>query len=372
MSLSPQQCLALAQSHIKGVSLDDLGSRLGRANLPFGLAKILWVQQQLGVTMDASFQVTADFAITRNRTRWKQGFAYGGLVTFSGPFVVLDLKPNACGMLVGGLGTLPSLSDWPPPVESGCIRVPVQGELAEWDFETSNHFFQVYAASWVINRHEFKTKYVFIVHGSGDEHRHLLYYDREDFAFADRVRCMETPWGPLHLLLGADADAYYGAYREAEHFARLRREAFARFVLGDFQPISHSVHQGFAARGVMALGSQIALSGGLYPFAQQERLPAYLLALPEGKGDGLLPHGSGYRLTSRATEVSVTGQTDGERRFVLAGPESAEPLDDIRGLEYTYRGAETLNLVLASSTAEVVAELTPLLRITAEGLKAIS
>lgn len=372
MTLSAKECLALAQSHVTGLSLDDLGSRLGKANLPFGLAKMLWAQQELGVPMDAAFHVTADFAITRNRTRWKQGFAYGGLVTWSGHFMVLDLKPNACGMLVGGLPQLPDLTSWPPDPSNGPIKVPVEGEMAEWDFETSNHFFQVYRAQWGHLHNAHQPPYVFIIHGSGDEHRHLLYYDRDDFAYAAAVQVMQTPWGPLHLLVGKDAEVYYNSYWEAERFARLRREAFARFVLGQFVNLTHSVHQGIVAPGKMALGSQLAVSGAVYPFAQQERLPAYLLSLPAGQASGIFPHGSGYRLTSPATHVDVAGQTDEERRFTLVGDQYAEPVEDIRALEYTYRGSETLNLVTCGGIAEVAAELLPMIRITSQGARPIS
>jgi len=349
MPMTSSEIVALARTRILGASLSDLGALLGKANLVYGLAKILWYQDQTGVPTDAEFHMTADFAITRNRTRWSLGFAYGGMVTWSGPFMILDLKPNACGMLAGGLDQLPDLQRWKEMTAPGTgvdIGADVDGERAVWDFETSNHFFQVYRAEWK-QWSGAQPPFVFLLHGSGDEHRHLLYYDRDDFAFENIMRLVQTPWGPLHLLLGDDAEVYWQSYLKAQAFANKRREAFARLVVGPFQPLTHVIHQGLVGRNSMALGSQAAVEGHLYPFAQSESLPAYLLTPPEGTATSLLPHGSGYLLTEPFERVVVEGSSDDERRVVMVDQDhNYKVVDDIRALTYTYRGGETLDLVL--------------------------
>lgn len=372
MQMTAPEILSLARTRILGTSLDDLGASLGKANLVYGLAKILWYQQEAGYPTDAAFHMTADFAVTRNRTRWSLGFAYGGMVTWTGPFMILDLKPNACGMMAGGLQALPDLDRWRRLTASGIpLKAEVDGEQAEWDFETSNHFFQLYRAEWKQGGGS-NPPYVFIIHGSGDEHRHLLYFDRDDFAFADRIHLARTPWGPLHLLLDDDAETYWSSYLQAQTFACKRREAFARLVVGDYTPLTHVIHQGLVGRNSMALGSQAAVEGHLYPFAQSEALPAYLLTPPKGTTTSLLPHGSGYLITEPFQRVVVEGAHDDDRRAVLVDENHQyKVVDDIRALTYVYRGTETLELVMNSHQAEIASILTPMYRITAEGVRAI-
>ena len=88
------------------IDVDDSGARLCRASMPFGIAKVHWIQEQLGLEPDACYISTPDSTITRNRERWASGFGYGGAVEWSGPVMPLELKPNCCGMAVVGLGYL--------------------------------------------------------------------------------------------------------------------------------------------------------------------------------------------------------------------------------------------------------------------------
>ena len=89
----------------------DVGMELCEANVPFGLAKIHHVQHELDVAPDATFVGSPDATVTRNDMRWSQGFGYGGVYSWSGDFTVLDIKPNACGMIVGTLPRLPALDE---------------------------------------------------------------------------------------------------------------------------------------------------------------------------------------------------------------------------------------------------------------------
>ncbi|MHA1957177.1 MAG: hypothetical protein ACW968_09650, partial [Candidatus Thorarchaeota archaeon] len=61
---------------------------------------------------DATFIGAPDATITRNLKRWNGGFGYGGKLAWgdgSNDLLILDSMPNACGMLVGGLETLPDM-----------------------------------------------------------------------------------------------------------------------------------------------------------------------------------------------------------------------------------------------------------------------
>jgi hypothetical protein len=101
-----QTLLQRATEHIFSTGLDDSGARLGLANMKYGLAKIHLAQEALGIAPDATFIAAPDLTVTRNLSRWRSGFGYGGRLTWGDgqqELIILDLKPNCCGMLVGGL-----------------------------------------------------------------------------------------------------------------------------------------------------------------------------------------------------------------------------------------------------------------------------
>ena len=105
------EMLEKAESHIYSTGPNDAATKLCYENMKFGLAKIRYIRKQLGMTERGDFIATPDMTITRNKTRWENGFGYGGLVTWGDEgdeFIVLDSKPNACGMLVGSFDKLPS------------------------------------------------------------------------------------------------------------------------------------------------------------------------------------------------------------------------------------------------------------------------
>jgi hypothetical protein len=106
-----EELLRRADEHIFSTGLDDSGAQLGLANMRYGLAKIHWAQERLGLAPNGTFIAAPDLSVTRNRNRWRSGFGYGGKLTWGEgdqEFIVLDVKPNCCGMLVGGLDLLPS------------------------------------------------------------------------------------------------------------------------------------------------------------------------------------------------------------------------------------------------------------------------
>jgi len=100
-----------AKEHCFLSGVGDVGEALCGANMPFGIAKIQHVQAELGLRPDATFVGAPDATVTRNTRRWAQGFGYGGRIQWSGDFAVLDIKSNACGMIVA------ELDDPPPPEE---------------------------------------------------------------------------------------------------------------------------------------------------------------------------------------------------------------------------------------------------------------
>ena len=62
-----ERLLDRAEKHIFSTGIDDACGRIARANMRFGLAKIHYVQQSLGLEPNATFISSPDETITRKR-----------------------------------------------------------------------------------------------------------------------------------------------------------------------------------------------------------------------------------------------------------------------------------------------------------------
>jgi hypothetical protein len=144
------ELLAQAERHIFSTGLLDGATYLCKVNMKYGLAKIHWVQQRLGLNPDATFISTPDMPISRNATRWKSGFGYGGKLSWGDgntELVILNIKPNSCGMMVGGLDRFPDCSELVGKLDKLMDRkAEIDGIEIEWDFHLSNHFIDLF---WV-------------------------------------------------------------------------------------------------------------------------------------------------------------------------------------------------------------------------------
>jgi hypothetical protein len=219
------ELLAQAEQYIFSTGLLDGATHLCKANMKYGLAKIHWVQQRLGLKPDATFVSTPDMTISRNTTRWKSGFGYGGKVSWgygNTELVILNTKPNSCGMMVGGLDRFPDISELVGKLDKLSDRkAEIDGIEIEWDFHLSNHFIDLF---WVKPLSGVKLpEYVFIIHSSarelrGDNRKGFgLYYDRSP-RLKDMAERFDTPFGSLYVLTGPLVKEYYEFYRYAEEY----------------------------------------------------------------------------------------------------------------------------------------------------------
>ena len=146
--MNKEEILKNAKKHCFFIGLNDSGAELCKANAVYGIAGIHCVQSQLGMSPNATFISTPDMTITRNTSRWKSGFGYGGKISWgegNDDLLILNVKPNACGMLVGGLEQLPdieSLINKLHKLEMDTIKI--DGVKVVWDFYKSNHFIDVF------------------------------------------------------------------------------------------------------------------------------------------------------------------------------------------------------------------------------------
>jgi hypothetical protein len=372
--------LERAREHCFMAGVGDIGMQLCEANVPFGLAKIHHVQEALGLPPDATFVGSPDATITRNDKRWSQGFGYGGVYAWSGDFTVLDIKPNACGMIVGALPELPELDQLRARLrtldEDG---LTLDGVVLDNDLTESNHFVDVFSVD-TEGSHEpapGDARYIYIMHSSGHEHRGAnprgpgLYWDKSEELRA-MARRFDTPWGSLHILEGDRAASWYEFYDQVQDFNHRRRQALGEFLFGDHEALINATHQGMV-RGLSRANIGCYTfddpdgEAPLFPLTLSPSLPAFLVRARRNfedqaidalgwrermerhglserlSGTNLLPHGGGYSYPQLRGVARVIEQGPDDRRFELLPADPDRPVEVIetpRNLRYAYRGME--------------------------------
>ncbi|MFQ5592803.1 MAG: hypothetical protein ACE5HA_01505 [Anaerolineae bacterium] len=384
--------LRRADEHIFSTGLPDSGSRLGLANMRYGLAKIHWVQERLGLPANATFISAPDLTVTRNASRWRSGFGYGGSLTWGNgslDLMILDLKPNCCGMIVGGLDHLPFSRDLLGRVHALTHEaVEIDGVPIQWDFGKSNHFIDLFRVEALAEVD--LPPYVFMMHLAGAElrsetaHGPGLYWDRSPDLQA-RMEVFDTPFGPLRVLTGDDARGYFDFYRYVDAFVQRRRLYAADRLFDRYSLINNDNHQGLTHPNQVVLGCyRFSDTDRIYPIGLRPDLPAYLMRgrpnlSPETienlgfekrahrlgvyellTSANLLPHGGGY-VFPHILDVTAVHEINGERYFEvdLATGRGQQIMAGVRDLPYEYRGRKVVLRTLELGMAELVARLTP-------------
>jgi hypothetical protein len=386
--------LRRAAEHIFSTGLDDSGARLGLANMKYGLAKIHLAQEALGLSPNATFIAAPDLSVTRNSARWISGFGYGGRITWGDgeqELVILDLKPNCCGMLAAGLDTLPHRDTVLQRVQAlRSVELRVNGVPLKWDFGKSNHFITLFRTT-PLGGEDF-LPYAVVIHGSGSELRgetawgNGLYWDQSE-ALRREADLLETPFGSLHVLAGQKARDYYDFYQRVEAFAKQRRLLIARRLFQDATVYKNETHQGLVNMNDMALGIYTAEGEeeSIFPLTLQPSLPAYLVRSRPNLSDGtierlgwteraqqlgvygrlraanLVPHGGGYTFPHVRDVVSVI-EVQQERYLELSfvNGEGRQIVNTVHDLPYAYRGIEVVDRTVALGLGDLVARLDPI------------
>ena len=392
--MKPQELLHKAGEHIFSLGLDDSGARLGLANMRYGLAKILLAQEAYGFEPNAFFIAAPDATVTRNSNRWKSGFGYGGLLVWGDgeqELVVLDVKPNCCGMLVVGLDQLPTQTELIERIKKvHDQKTEIDGIPVQWDFGISNHFITLFRVT-PLDQTSFHP-YVVILHGSGKELRSDnpwgdgLYWDWSE-NLKKKADLFQTPFGPLRLLSGSAANEYYAFHQLAKAFSQERRVLIAQYLFDKFTIYSNENHQGLLSMNEMMLGVHlVGDTEAILPLTLQAQLPSYLLrVLPNLSKDvirslgfeerarrigvydqllsvNILPHGGGYAYPHIEDVVSVTDFGQDERYFELCFREGGgkQIIKNVRDLPFTYRGMEVVEQVERHKLGKIVAQLDPI------------
>jgi hypothetical protein len=384
-----------ARAHCFFVGLNDSGAELCKANIPYGIAGIHYVQRQLGVDPNATFVSTPDMTITRNTGRWKSGFGYGGKISWGegdSDFVVLNVKPNACGMLVGGLEELPDAGSVIGKLhEMEMDPIQIEGIDVAWDFYKSNHFIDLFEVKPVAKIELRLPPYAFVIHGSAGEFRgdnalgFGLYYDKSQQLY-EMAEHIETPFGEFHVLTGGAAKKYFTKYQQVGDFAKKKRRTAARLLFGEFTEISNETHQGMLNRNEIVLGCHHLTEDDstLFPLTLRGDLPAYLVRgcsnlSPESiellgfekrakkigvyerlLNANIIPHGGGYVLPNVLTVDRVI-EIGRERYFEveMQNDRGKKIVSEVRELPYEYRGRTVVLRSLEIGLIEIIAKMIP-------------
>ncbi len=393
-TINKEEVLKNAKKHCFFIGLNDSGAELCKANAVYGIAGIHCVQCQLGMSPNATFISTPDMTITRNTSRWKSGFGYGGKISWgegNDDLMFLNVKPNACGMLVGGLEQLPdieSLINKLHKLEMDTIKI--DGVKVVWDFYKSNHFIDVFEVKTVTKIDLDFPRYAFAIHGSADEFRgdnesgFGLYYDKSE-QLCEMAECIQTPFGEFHILTGDSAKKYFEKYKCVEDFAKRKRRLAADLLFGTHLEISNETHQGLINVNEITLGCHyLEKDGTLFPLTLRGDLPAYIVygrpnLSPEsidllgfekrakrlGVYDRLLnaniiPHGGGYVLPDILT-VNKVVEVDRKRYFEveMQNDRGKKIISEVRDLPYEYRGRTVVLRSLEIGIIDIIAKLIP-------------
>lgn len=383
--------LQRACEHIFSLGLDDSGAKIAMQTMAFGLAQLHCLQEHLGCSADAFFLGSPDLTVTRNVYRFTHGIGYGGIISWgdgSFEWLPLDVKPNACGMLVGGISEpvdpvhlidrLEILKEEP---------VVIEGTRMQWDFNASNHFINLFQ---VVDNPGLPP-YVFVIHGAGDEFRgdhaghYGLYIDKSPL-LRERASVLTTPFGEVHYLTGKDASEYLEFYEAVEEFTRQRRDYVAEQLFGSYTLITDQNHQGLAGLNTIILGCHtFSDEETLYPLMLRPDRPGYLLSgrfnLTEEQLEeagltqraerlglyerlqkvNLLPHGGGYHFPE-ILNVERVLERHGRRYFSLAmtAGMGRKLVEHLREIPYEYRGQQVLTRTLDLGLGEKRATLIPI------------
>ena len=392
--MNKEEILRKAKQHCFFIGLNDSGAELCKANTVYGIAGIHHVQKQLGISPNATFISTPDMTITRNTSRWGSGFGYGGKISWGAgdnDLIILDTKPNACGMLVGALDKPPDIVKLIKKLHGlEASKMVMDGIEVSWDFYKSNHFIDVFRLEPVAKLDQSLPPYAFIIHGSADEFRQDndagfgIYYDTSR-QLGEMAECIETPLGEFHILTGSAARKYLERYRCAENFSKKKRRVAAELLFGEFIEISNETHQGLVNMNEIVLGCHYLNDHAtLFPLTLRPDLPAYLVkgnpslssesiellgfekrAKSLGVYERLLnadifPHGGGYVLPD-ILAVDRVIEVDGKRYFEveMQNDRGKKIISSVRELPYEYRGRKVVLRALEIGLMDIVAKLIP-------------
>ena len=397
--LSKVDLLQRANEFIFSSGLNDGASKLCKANMKYGLAQFHLIQEKYGFKPKATFISSPDETISRNNFRWNSGLGYGGRLNWGDgddKLIFLNVKPNCCGLLVGGLEELPDPYDIIKKIDNvKSTELYYDDVLINWDYGVSNHFINCFETKNLSDTNF--PPYMFMIHGSApefrdDKHGIGLYVDTSK-SLKERATEEQTIFGKQHILLDSDAEEYLEFNKKALHFSNMKREMIARNIFNpDYKIICNTPHQFLKDFNNMYLGSNCtdiksnSLHNNIFPTALRADLACYLW---NGKKSfsrtvlrnndfftraedlellnllsnaDILPHGGGYMLPD-VRSVQKVLEYKYQRYFACELEKDRNKLKIVRNvkeLQFEYRGRDVILKSIQLELGEIIARLNPI------------
>lgn len=358
MPTSRADLLAAAKGLIYLSHEPDTSAKLATQNLMYGLGRILFALQEIDPGATAAFLGAPDFTITRTATRWKSGFAYGGVLVLRNStraIVFPELRPNTCGTTVGLLKNDLQPREFVRRVSS---RSRNSGQ-PEWDYSRRNHFVNLYRSS-------VHARQAFVIHGcpswikSDSAAGPGLNIDYSKFwqIRADRI---ESPLGDVAVLTDDDALSYWHNYLRCDAISKKERRELASALFGDYDLLSESTHEGMLCPTLYNKGCHVAKNhSDQFPVLTAPGSNVFVVTAPGTKRPGgtselpvgcvaVIPHGTGYDLPLPSSELECWDHEESGPLFVFRGPNGGISVyADFSHTPYAYRSS---NLVQVWATA---------------------
>ncbi|MFX1380471.1 MAG: hypothetical protein ACFFA4_15405 [Promethearchaeota archaeon] len=398
--LSKVELLDRASQFIFSTGLNDGTSKLCKANMKYGLAMFHIIQEKYGFEPIATFISSPDETISRNKFRWNSGLGYGGKLNWGNgndKLIFLNIKPNCCGILVGGLEELPDPYNLIKKIDAVKSEELYYNKVRiDWDYGISNHFINCFETKNLSDLN--LPPYVFLIHGSAPEFRDDrddnfgLYIDKskklKDVAIEEK-----TKFGPQYILMDSEAKEYLELNKRALEFSNSKREVIANNLFDyGYSIICNQPHQFLKDYNNMYLGSNCTdincdlIKSDIYPTTLRADIAAYLFKGKKNlsertlknqnlleKGEKLevldlllnaniLPHGGGYTFPDTEDVLDILEYKD-QRYFVTSLKSRISRLKIIRNvseLQFEYRGRDIILKTLQLDLGEIIARLNPL------------
>lgn len=397
--LSKLELIRRANDYIFSTGLNDGASKLCKANMKYGLAQFHLIQEKYGFEPKATFISSPDETISRNNFRWNSGLGYGGRLNWgdsNDKIIFLNVKPNCCGILVGGLEEIPDPYDLIKTIDKvKNIKLYDNEVLLNWDYGVSNHFINCFETK-ILSDIDFPP-YMFMIHGSApefrdDKHGMGLYIDVSKTLKEHAIE-EQTKLGRQYILLDSDAKKYLNFNKKAINFSNKKREIIANKLFGTgCEIICNTSHQFLKDYNNMYLGSNCTdadcelVPTNIFPTALRADIACYLFKGKKSFSEitlknnnfleraenlelldllmnaDILPHGGGYMLPDISRVQKVLEHND-QRYFACELVKDSKKLKIVRNvkeLQFEYRGRDVILKTLQLDLGEIIARLNPI------------
>ncbi|KKL55367.1 hypothetical protein LCGC14_2256130 [marine sediment metagenome] len=397
--LSKLELLDRATQFIFSTGLNDGTSKLCRANMKYGLTQFHLIQEKYGFEPRATFISSPDETISRNRYRWNSGLGYGGRLNWGSgreKLIFLNVKPNCCGILVGGLEELPDPYDLIKKIDKIKSREIYHNEiLLNWDYSVSNHFINCFETK---NLSDIKLPpYIFLIHGSTPEFRDDKYglglYIDSSKALKNIAIEEVSRFGTQYIVIDSDAKDYLDFNLRALEFSNTKREIIAKNLFDyGFDIICNQPHQFLKDYNNMYLGSNCTdescdlIKTNIFPLTLRADISAYLFSGKRNLSEitlrnqdfyerardlellelltnaCILPHGGGYNFADIKDVIDILEYKD-QRYFVTSLKTNISRLKIIRNvneMQFEYRGRDVVLKTIQLDLGSIIARLNPL------------